>query len=66
MTHLDSLNLRLSNERMRLSKATNCQEISLRTVWIAQLQKEVDSELALILINEVSLTDDELLAELNS
>jgi hypothetical protein len=69
MTHLDFLSLALSNERMRLAKATKPHEIELRTVWVAQLQREVDS--VLVAMNKApmqacDLSDDELLAELNS
>ena len=69
MTHLDFLSLALSNERMRLAKATKPHEIELRTVWVAQLQREVDS--VLVAMNKTpmqacDLSDDELLAELNS
>lgn len=45
MTHLDALELRLSNERNRLHKATNKAEIELRKVWVAQIEKEIEEEL---------------------
>ena len=69
MTHLDFISLALSNERMRLAKATKPHEIALRTVWVAQLQREVDAEL--VFMNKApmqacDLSADELLAELNS
>jgi hypothetical protein len=65
-SHLDSLNLRLSNERLRLAKAKSPTEIDARKVWIAQMEKEIASELKfLIRQNEISnMTDDELLAAL--
>ncbi len=69
MTHLDFISLALSNERMRLTKATKPHEIALRTVWVAQLQREVDSVLAAMdkaPVQACDLSADELLAELNS
>ena len=58
MNHLDALNLRLSNERIRLAAATSEGERELRKVWIAQLEKEVAGEI------EFLGSDDDLLAEL--
>lgn len=58
MNHLDALNLRLSNERVRLANAKSEGERELRKVWIAQLEKEVAGEIQFI------GTDDDLLAEL--
>lgn len=43
--HLDVLQLRLSNERMRLAQAKTPDEWALRTVWIAQLEKEIAGEI---------------------
>jgi len=45
LMHLHSLELRLSNERMRLSEATNQAEIDLRSVWVQQLEKEIQGEI---------------------
>ena len=59
MTHLDSLQLRLSNERIRLSKATGA-EAQLRAVWVAQLEKEIAGERTFL----PPVSDDDLLAEL--
>ena len=67
MSHLNALELRLSNERNYLSNAKTEKEKSLRTVWIAQIEKEIKSEkefLGLTQEDDVNLTDDELLAEL--
>ena len=69
LTHLDALQLRLSNERARLATASG-KDRDLRAVWIAQMEREIDAEYVhLGLINEgdsVFLTDDELVAELLS
>lgn len=62
MNHLSILQLRLSNERMRLSQATNKGEIDLRTVWIKQMEKEIAGELEFEFDNGMS--DDELMKEL--
>lgn len=45
LTHLNALELRLSNERIRLSQATSQAEIELRTVWVQQAEKEIQGEL---------------------
>jgi len=58
-SHLNELNLRLSNERMRLADASSNGEIELRKVWIAQIEKEIAGEQELISKNNIS--DDELL-----
>jgi hypothetical protein len=63
MDHLSALQLRLSNERIRLSQATNKGEIELRTVWAKQLEKEVDGEYK-FLNKDNAMSDDELLKEL--
>lgn len=62
MTHLDALNLRLSNERVRLANAKSKGESDLRTVWVAQLEKEIAGEQKHFC--EPTMTDDELMAEL--
>ena len=63
MDHLSALQLRLSNERIRLSQATNKGEIELRTVWVKQLEKEVEGEYKFLNKDNV-MSDDELLKEL--
>jgi len=63
MTHLDSLQLILSNERNYLAKAKTAGERELRKVWIAQIEKEIADE-AKFISADVEMTDDELLAEL--
>lgn len=60
--HLTALSRRLGNEKAALAVAKGAQEIALRTVWIAQIEKEIASEYAFLGIEPMS--DDELLAEL--
>lgn len=63
MDHLSALQLRLSNERIRLNQATNKDEIALRSVWVKQMEKEVQGEIEFL--NQCDdLTVDELLKEL--
>mgnify|MGYP001406827425 CR=1 FL=1 len=65
--HLATLHLRLSNERCRLASATSAQEVELRKVWIAQIEKEIAHEDAFLGKEPTrDLTDDELLAELKA
>ena len=68
MTHLDALNLRLSNERARLQSATNPRDLASRTVWVSQIEREIADELALLGMSAMdaadNMTDAELLAEL--
>lgn len=66
-SHLDALNLNLSNERSRLANAKSAQEKELRTVWIAQLEKEIAAEqafLGVVAVDNGIASDDDLLAEL--
>ena len=68
-SHLDALNLRLSNERLRLKEAATKAEREIRTVWIAQLEKEIDGELAFLGMSAptpLDIDDDALFAELNA
>jgi len=62
MNHLDALNLRLSNERSRLAAATSENEIALRQVWIAQLEKEISAEATFA----TEISDEDLLAQLGA
>lgn len=66
MTHLEVLRLRLSHESERLAKATTERERELRAVYVAQCQKELDSELSFLGITDQPFagSDDDLLAEL--
>lgn len=67
-SHLGALELALSHERERLSRASNAQERALRTVWVAGLEREVSGELAFLGITRepVALSDDELFNELSA
>lgn len=64
--HLDTLRLRLSNERVRLTAAKSANEIELRKVWIAGIEKEIAQEEDFLQLHDSTacMTDDELLAEL--
>ena len=65
MEHLHILELRLSNERLRLAKAKTLSEINYRTVLIDQMNRELEHEKEFIGLEQLNnLTDDELLAEL--
>lgn len=69
LTHLNALELRLSNEREYLRAAKSEGEKELRRVWIAQIEKEIAGErkfLGLTEPAECDLTDDELLEELGA
>jgi len=63
MDHLSALQLSLSNERIRLSQATNKGEIEMRKVWVKQLEKEIEGEYKFLNKNN-AMSDDELLKEL--
>lgn len=64
MTHLNALQVALSNERSRLANAKTAGERELRAVWVRQLEKEVAAEE--INFPACDLSDDELLAELGA
>lgn len=66
-SHLNALQLRLSHEKTMLSKATAASEKALRSVWVNQIEKEIQGEYKFLNIVpfECSLSDDELLKELN-
>lgn len=70
-SHLDAILSRLSNERARLSQATNAQEIEMRKVWVAGVEQELAAEYKFLGIKPQSMrdvlseiSDDELLLEL--
>lgn len=63
-THLDTLQLRLSNERMRLDAAKTEGERALRKVWVAQLEREIAGEVAFLADDSTKQTDEQLLADL--
>ena len=67
-SHLNALQLRLSHERNALSKATLASEKALRSVWVQQVEKEIQGEYRFLNIVpfECSLSDDDLLKELNA
>lgn len=64
--HLSALQLRLSNERARLAAATRPGEISMRKVWVAQIEKEIAQERVHVIpeARNIDMTDDELLEQL--
>ena len=67
MEHLNALRLSLSHERVRLANAKSAKEVALRTVWVAQYEKEIAGELKFLGITEQpDMSDDELLAALTS
>lgn len=66
-THLAALETRLSHERGYLAAAKTAGERALRSVWIAQIEKEIAGEKKFLGIDDADLldmTDDELLAAL--
>lgn len=72
-THYATLMIRLSNEKGYLTLATKQSEIELRTVWIKQIEKEIESEAEFLKSKGVdvyhsvvdnNLTEDDLLNEL--
>lgn len=65
MSHLNALQVRLSNERNYLAKAKSEGERALRKVWVAQIEKEITFEQSHTFSDtETEMTDDELLAAL--
>lgn len=74
LTHLNALETRLSNERNYLAREENTlnrKGIAIRKIWISQIQKEIAAEykflgIAPLTIDEITMSDDELLAELAS
>lgn len=65
-THLDILQLRLSNERIRLANAKTDGERELRDAWVKQLEKEVEGEKDFLTENDAPqhIEDEALLASL--
>lgn len=67
LSHLDALQVRLSHERCRLEVATRPQEIELRKIWVAAIEKEITQEMDFLSSGkapDVDMSDDELLAAL--
>jgi hypothetical protein len=66
-THLDAINHRLSNERIRLAAAKNSKEIELRKVYVAGIEKELSAEYKFLGIEPQTLDEimeDDLFNEL--
>jgi hypothetical protein len=61
MNHIGILELRLSNERLRLSRATSQNERAIRQVYVDQMTREADAERQFL---QMDMTDDELMKEL--
>lgn len=67
-SHLNALQANLSREEKRLALAVSEGERALRTVWVAQLQREVAAEYEFLGITpcDDDMSDDELLAALQA
>lgn len=67
-SHLDAIQLRLSNERVRLANAKTDAEKRQRAVWVAAAEKELFDERNFLGISAVSveMSDENLLAELRA
>jgi len=71
LSHLDSLQTRLSHERVRHANAETNGERLWRAVWVAQLEREVAREREFLGLSAATATvdamsDDELLRELGA
>jgi hypothetical protein len=76
LNHLNSLELNLSNERVRLAEAATAGERELRSVWVSQLENEISAEIEFLAKRGITIkqeaapaslddiNDDELLAKL--
>lgn len=67
ISHLNALEFGLHNESMRLKAAKSQGEIELRSVWVKQLEKQIEDERAMLGLAKsevVEISDAELLAEL--
>ena len=64
MEHLNALMQNLSKEQERLNNAKSVNEVALRTVWVHQLQKEIAHEKEFLAIDDVEMSDEELLEAL--
>lgn len=68
-SHLNALELRLSHERERLAAEKRADRRKLRAVWVAQIEREIESERRFLGLNNeavIEMSDDELLAELSA
>lgn len=69
-SHLDALQARLRSERASLTAATKATEVELRTVWVAQIEREIESEYRFLGIDPTvdadidAMSNEELLAAL--
>lgn len=72
-THYAALMTRLSNEKGYLARAIKQSEIELRSVWIKQIEKEIEQEAEFLKskgidvyhsIEDNNLSEDDLLNEL--
>ena len=66
--HLNALELRLSNEKIRLHNSTKKSERDLRKFWVEQVEKEIKSEykfLGMALNDCPAISDEDLLKELS-
>lgn len=66
-THLNALQLRLSNERVRQQEAKTTAEKELRAVWIKQIENEIAKEYEFLGMSDGTsehLSDEELLKQL--
>ena len=62
-SHLQACITRLANERARLAAATDQNEIELRTVWVRQMEKEVNSEERFLGTPETDFSEPEMSIE---
>lgn len=66
-SHLHALETRLEHERVRRDASKNGQELALRNVWVAQIEREIASERSFLGLDKIDgMADEELLAELLS
>jgi hypothetical protein len=69
-SHLNAIRLRLSNERNRLANSSTDAERSLRSIWVAGIERELQGELTFLGLPaelapaEEAISDEALLAEL--
>lgn len=64
--HLHALEVRLSHERVRLAASRTANERALRTVWVAQIEREIADIVRSADDDAASMTDDEILAALQA
>ena len=73
LSHLHAIQLRLSNERVRLAQARNPREIAHRKVWVEGAERELAAERAFLAkrgisteesLDAILMSDDELTREL--